>query len=415
MPFTNRIRLPFYLSKPQYPVDEEIYIKANSRRVVQKSIISKEMEAKTDYLPALLHERLAVALRHDIVSVEGQNYSGDIRINGAYTIDWVDFLDFPVAPANFKAFDDGFAARLTRCEICNDVTELSLQPDVFPGILEEGETYNINVSTNDGICCANPIFSIDSFDSNFIDSISIVAETGVVTMTLKTPLNSAANITLFTYKVICGGEEETATVSGTIEGSGSALCPAPSNLVLTEVDPASVPYEINANWDASIPAPADGYRWTLHSYSGATEVLISFGTTTATEVNINSLDCGVTYRFRVTAVCDAELPDESATLVADITISCPAPGENMYLVNETGQTVDIESDGTPYSFPPPFGGNVVIYPLTNFTNKSGITLKFRFLSSMPNTLITEQILADDASYVFPADVSNYNYVRVTIP
>ena len=47
----NRVRLPFYLSKPQYPAEEDIYLKGNGRRVVLKSIVSKVMDGRTDYMP----------------------------------------------------------------------------------------------------------------------------------------------------------------------------------------------------------------------------------------------------------------------------------------------------------------------------------------------------------------------------
>lgn len=414
MPFLNRIRLPFHLSKPQFPADEEIYVKSNGSRVVLKSIISKELQGATDYFPAKIHERLAVALRHDIVNIESEKYTGSVKANGAYEIDWIDFLDYPVAPASFKVFEEDFVARSNRCEVCVELNSLTLQDDYIEEFMDEGTQNQVNVVANDSICCDSPVFSIFTYDTDYIDTISI-SQDGVVTFTLKSNVPSVTNKDLFTYKVVCGDVEDTAVVSGNVLGTLSSPCPAPSNLVLTEVDPSSNPVEINASWSASVPPPADGYSWTLHSYSGSSEVLISFGTTAATSVNINSLSYGVTYRFRVKAVCDAEAPDESATLLADITVPTPPSGENMYLVNETGGQVDIESDGNPYSFPALTNGNVVIYPSTNFTNRSGITLKFRFLSSMPNTLITEQILADDASYMFPADVSLYNYVRVTIP
>jgi len=56
-----------------------------------------------------------------------------------------------------------------------------------------------------------------------------------------------------------------------------------------------------------------------------------------------------------------------------------------------------------------------IFPNSVWKNESGSTLKFRFLQSMPSTLITEQVLANNATYILPADVSLYNYVRVSVP
>lgn len=412
MSFLNRIRLPFYVNRPQYPAEEDIYLKANGRRVVMKSIVSKTLEGKTDYMPSLLHERLAIALRHDEVNIENEKYTGSVKLGGAYDIDWQEFLDYPFAPASFKVFEEDFVARSNRCEICEETNFLNLQDDYIEEFMNEGATEVIDVQANDGICCSSPVFSIVDYDSEFIDSISI-SQTGQVTITLKTPVLSVTNKQLFTYKVTCGELEDTAIVTGNILGSLSSPCPAPSNLVVSVVDPSSNPYELNAIWNASVPPPALDYFWSLYEWNGVTETLISDGSTPSLSVNINSLDCEKVYRFRVKARC--ALDDESATLFQEIPIPCDPTGENMFLVNETGLTVDIESDGNPYNFPPLVNGNVVIYPNTNFTNQSGVTLKFRFLQSMPSDLITEQILANGASYLFPADVTLYNYVRVSIP
>jgi hypothetical protein len=408
----NRVRIPFYVNKPQYPADEDIYLKANGRRVTMKSIVTKTLEGQTDYIPGLIHERLAIALRHDEVNIENEKYSGSIRLAGAYDIEWQEFLDYPFAPAKFRVLEEAFDARSNRCEICEDKNFLNLQDDYVEEFIDEGDTVDINVAANDGVCCSSPVFSILSYDDSVIDSISIT-QSGVVTITLKTPLLSLTNVLLLTYKVICGELEKTATVTGNIAGSLSDPCPAPSNLSVGIVDPSATPYELAATWDASVPAPALDYSWTLHEWDGVTEIEVTSGTTPSLGVNINSLDCDKTYRFRVRAICGED--DVSATLMEEIEIPCAPVGKNMFLVNETGGTVTVDSHGTPYVFPTLTNGNVVIYPSTNFTNNSGATRKFRFLSSMPATLVIEQTLANGASYTFPADVSLYNYVRVSIP
>lgn len=151
MPFANRVRLPFYLSRPQFPVDEDVYLKANGTRRVLKSIVSKEYEATTDYMPQSVHERLAIALRHDSVKVEGEKVEAYIRINGAYAIEWQDFMDYPVAMARFKALEEAFVARNTKCETCEPAASPTCDaPDFLPGqfTLEEIEPYNIRMTAN---------------------------------------------------------------------------------------------------------------------------------------------------------------------------------------------------------------------------------------------------------------------------
>lgn len=315
MSFLNRVRLPFYLSKPQYPAEEDVYLKANGRRVTMKSIVNKLMEGETDYMPYQLHERLTIALRHDEVNIEHENFVGSVRLADAYDIQWQDFLDYPFAQAIFKAFEEAFVARSNKCDICVESTTLSLVDDEMEELLEEGVEYELNVAENDNICCSSPVFSIETYDEDFIDSISI-SQLGVVTFTLKTPIDSAPDKLLFTYKVVCSEEIfETANVYGTIEGSLTPLCEAPSNLVLTAPDSES----IHAEWDApSGGAPADGYQWILRKWPS--EIVVSSGDVVGTSVDINSLDCEEQYRLSVRAVCDVDTSYWSSYINEEITL-----------------------------------------------------------------------------------------------
>ena len=309
----NRIRLPFYLSKPQYPAEEDIYLKGNGRRVVLKSIVSKVMDGKTDYMPYKLHERLTIALRHDEVNVESEDFTGSIRMAGAYDIAWIEFLNYPVAPANFKAFEEEFVARSNKCDICDPAANLTLEDDSFDDTLDEGTEYDINVAENDDICCDSPVFSIESFDTDIIDTIDI-DQMGVVTFTLKTPIDSYPDHLLFTYKVTCGdGNSDTASVYGTVEGSNTPLCEAPSDLVISVVEPSDLPSEIHAEWaEPGGGAPTDGYQWYIVKKEGAVySSPISSGNTTDTFVNINGLDCDSEYRLYVRSVCDGGAGDYS--------------------------------------------------------------------------------------------------------
>jgi hypothetical protein len=379
-----------------------------------KSIVSKTLEGKTDWLPGLIHERMAIALRHDEVNIENEKYTGSVRLAGAYDIDWQEFLDYPVAPAKFRVLEEAFVARSNRCEICEEKNFLALQDDYVQDPIDEGDTVDINVAENDSVCCSSPVWSIVSYDDSVIDSISIT-QAGLVTITLKTPLASIADILLFTYKVICGDLESTATVTGNIDGSLTPPCEAPSGLTLSFITSAT-PEELHAEWTAPGSPPAGGYEWTLQKFTGVWEDVTN-GLTSLTEVNINSLDCSMEYRFRVRAICDSETAYYSAWLQEDlVSPSCDVvEPKQVFLVNETGGLVTGESDGNPFSFAALTNGDVDIFPSTDWKNTSGITLKFRFLSSMPSTLVTEQVLADGASYTFPADISLYNYVRVSIP
>ena len=225
---------------------------------------------------------------------------------------------------------------------------------------------------------------------------------------------SAPDKLLFTYKVACGETEEVADVTGTVEGSLSALCEAPSGLSVSLVDPASLPEEIHAEWtEPGGGAPADGYEWYLTEEFDVTE--IASGTTTDVEVNINALDCSKTYRFYVRAVCDLATDYFSAYISQAVVVSDCETSQDVYLVNESGGAVQVDVDGIDWNFATGVNGDVTIYGSSVWKNESGVTLKFRFLQAFPSPLLQEQILADGASFVLPADVSLYNYVRVSIP
>lgn len=91
-------------------------------------------------------------------------------------------------------------------------------------------------------------------------------------------------------------------------------------------------------------------------------------------------------------------------------------GKNMFLINETAATLDIKIDGVnPYTFGSGVNGNVVITNSGTLQNNSGAARRFKFLISLPSSIIDNVVLNDGDTYNFPADVSFYNYVRVTIP
>src|ERR1700749_4669286 len=103
MRFSNRIRLPFKLHKPQFLEDANRYRKANGVTVTLSVVVRKVYEGLTDSIPEKLHERLKIALVHDSVQVEGDKYVGVITQEGDYQIEWQDFLSYPLAQGKFKA------------------------------------------------------------------------------------------------------------------------------------------------------------------------------------------------------------------------------------------------------------------------------------------------------------------------
>lgn len=115
----NKIRLPLYISKPQFSDEESIYTKSDGSIIILKSVTKKEFEGKVDYLDKETHERIKVALSHDNVSIDTDEYNGGIRKNGNYEIEWQESNLFNEAPGKFKAFATPYLVRNNNCEDCN--------------------------------------------------------------------------------------------------------------------------------------------------------------------------------------------------------------------------------------------------------------------------------------------------------
>lgn len=114
----NKIRLPFFLSKPNRKSERTIYVKSNGEFKVTKSNLSKIYEGNVDHLPDELHEKLQVALEHEIVFIESTQLTGEVRINEDYEVKWTEINDYLMAPASFKVNQTPYSAKLNNCADC---------------------------------------------------------------------------------------------------------------------------------------------------------------------------------------------------------------------------------------------------------------------------------------------------------
>lgn len=87
----NRIRLPFWIRKPEYPLQEKIQRKSGGRYKRLSTNIEKEYACITDYLPEWAHDRMIIALKHDSVIVTNVNakiQDEEMMQAGAYDPEW---------------------------------------------------------------------------------------------------------------------------------------------------------------------------------------------------------------------------------------------------------------------------------------------------------------------------------------
>lgn len=115
----NIVRLPTYISKPQFTDEESIYVKSDGAVQVLKSVTKKEYEGKTDYLNQGLHEKLKIAITHDNVNIKSQYYSGGIRKIANYEIEWQNFEPINNSPAKYKVLATPYFARNSNCQECD--------------------------------------------------------------------------------------------------------------------------------------------------------------------------------------------------------------------------------------------------------------------------------------------------------
>lgn len=153
----NRVRLPFHLMKPQLTDDETVYVRSDGSRQVLKSITSQSWEGETEHLAFSTHEKIKIALSHDNVEVRSKNYTGGIRKEGSYEIQWPSFPAYREAPATFKVFATPYLVRNDNCQVCEPFEPSCKELAVLINLPEAigGEAYNEEIP----ISGTNPVLT----------------------------------------------------------------------------------------------------------------------------------------------------------------------------------------------------------------------------------------------------------------
>jgi hypothetical protein len=339
MSFRNRIRLPFYVTRPQFPTESNTFRLANGTRKTLSSVIRKLFEGETENLPREIHERFIIALKHDDVTIEGKYYLGGVSLEGDYEIDWIKFLDYPLAKAAFKVDVTPFNYSNDNCQTCEEATQLSLEDDTVTGAyesLDEGQQYEFNVFENDSICCKPITAEITTINPMFVSAATIDAASGIVTIDMQAELPSATNVNLLTYRVTCpNGSYDEANVFANVSGTAEE-CLSPINLEITSIGEASA----QAIWQAPIPAPPE-YHWELYLASDLLTPIFT-GNIIDLYADLESLSPSTEYRFYVRSTCIDGI------------------SEFIYINFTTNPPADTESCGQYQIYNPSFPGNFSI-------------------------------------------------------
>jgi hypothetical protein len=318
MAFKNRIRLPFYITRPQFPTESNIFRLANGTRKTLSAIILKTFEGETDNLPKEIHERLIIALKHDDVTIEGRYYLGGISLDGDYEIDWVKFLDFPLAKSAFNVQVTPFNYSNDNCQTCEELSQVVCEDDDI-GTIAEDETVSVPVLANDSICCSPVVISLVSFNSMYLDSCIISGNDIVIHA--KPLLSDANSIVLVTYRAQCpNGSYDEANVIGNINGTDpTPTCLAPLDPILVSLDSDT---SATFSWTAPSPAPACGYYWEVRR--PVTGEVMASGDEAGDSVTVIGLPSNENFlRFYVRSNCCSLNSNDAAPII----FSLPPPSD----------------------------------------------------------------------------------------
>lgn len=305
MAFNNRIRLPMQLHSAQFPEERNVFRKANGVTKTLSVIIRKQYDLETDFLPEHWHQRLKIALAHDVISWEGERYLGEISQDGDYTIEWPEgVLHYPTAKAVSKVQVTPFNATNSNCMTCEEASQLNLVDDEASGggiygTLAEDTDYEVDTAANDVICCYPAVFSLVSFNSDYLTSASIDPATGLFSFHTGTGLTDVNGLLIATYRVTCpnGGYDEAgiyADIDGSVDG-----CLAPTNLAIGATSQTSMEF----TWTQ----PFVGADYYLEIYEGTAPVgsPVQTGNVSITDnITINDLEPGTEYYFQIRTECE---------------------------------------------------------------------------------------------------------------
>lgn len=304
MPFRNRIRLPMQLHSAQFPEERTVFRKANGQSKTLSVVIRRTYELETDYMPESWHQRLKIAIAHDTVTLEGEKYLGDISQDGDYNIEWPEgVLHYPTAKASAKVQATPFDATNSNCQTCDQLNQLSLEDDEATGIygaLQEDTDYTVNTADNDNICCYPAVFSLSSYNSDYLISASINPATGLFSFHTGVDLTTINGIVIATYRVTCpDGSYDEADITASFEGSVPSECLAPTNVESSGVTQVSA----TVDWDQ--PAPGGTYYYELYIGTGPIGSPVQSGTVgpDVSLVPLGGLSANTQYYFQIRSVC----------------------------------------------------------------------------------------------------------------
>ncbi len=103
----NQIRLPFYLRRPQFQVTENVFRRSDGVKQRTSTVIEKDWLGSVGYMSAQQHEKLLIALKHDVTVIQNDFSGINARMTqeGEYTPGYPDEINTALVPAEFRISD----------------------------------------------------------------------------------------------------------------------------------------------------------------------------------------------------------------------------------------------------------------------------------------------------------------------
>lgn len=355
MPYKNRVRLPVMFVKPQFPVERDVFRLANGTTKVQSMVIRNTFTGKTDQLPESWHRRLVIAMAHDTVTIENERLLSDVVLDGDYGIDWQDFLQYPLAPAEFVIQVTPFNATNSNCQTCEEMSQLSLVDDTTTDVWGEGTTNEFPdvLTANDSICCSPFTITLVTYNTLYFTSVTIDAN-GVLTATVIDPAPIIDDVWVARYRVTCpDGNYDEADVYANITGSDVSFCypVVGGSVIYSPVSSTSA----NISWDPYAPPPP-AWDWELFETSDlGTPIQSGTASFPTVDLTLTGLTAGVSYTFSIKSDCgggDYSVPETleftitsfAADTCGNFTVtylpSIDTPPQSISYMNCAGQIID---------------------------------------------------------------------------
>lgn len=394
----NRIRLPFYLYKPQGVTDKSVYVRSDGSSQVTRSVTMQEWSGIVDYMPRDFHFALLLALESDLVFLWSEPYTGGFRCNNSYAIDWTDESEC-VAQANFKGNTTPYDARNTNCQVCADCPEIL--NFVLGGYFWDPIAHKLSFTFT---------YTMSDPQSGFVILEWKLSTDTVWQQSIQaniSPINLLLDPGIYDFRIIPQADNCLPDYSEQITGVGDddpITCQPITGLIVYDITTGGA----TGQWNATTPTPPCLYDWELLAADGVTVVQsgIGYWNPGTLILGLFGLDPDTDYTLRVRAnCCDGDYSTWSGTSFRTASDGDPEPPGGLMVslsrvdVNTLRGTI---SGGTPpytYEF---FNGATgsACAGVTGWTNHDGTT--------SGTTVDTDYVAApyQDSEYEFWIGVSD---------